>query len=67
MKVAVAYTEPSAQSWLTIDVPDDASVKDAIALSGILDLYPQIDLDTQRVGVFGKAVKLEAPCAPATG
>ncbi|MBK9393301.1 MAG: RnfH family protein [Uliginosibacterium sp.] len=61
MKVAVAYTELSAQSWLNIEVPDDACVKDAIALSGILDLYPQIDLDTQRVGVFGKAVKLEAP------
>lgn len=61
MKVAVAYTEPSAQSWLNIEVPEGASVKDAIDTSGILALYPSIDLSSQRVGVFGKAVKLDAP------
>lgn len=61
MKVAVAYTEPSAQSWLNIEVPDGACVKDAIEVSGIIGLYPHIDLNTQRVGIFGKAVKLDAP------
>jgi len=60
MKVAVAYTEPAGQTWLNIDVADDASVQDAIHKSGILSLYPHIDLNAQRVGVFGKAVKLEA-------
>lgn len=61
MKVAVAYHEKGAQSWLHIEVPENASVKDAINRSGILRLYPHIDLASQRVGVFGKAVKLESP------
>ncbi|MBS1208201.1 MAG: hypothetical protein H6R19_599 [Proteobacteria bacterium] len=61
MKVAVAYAEPASQVWLNIDVADDACVQDAIHKSGILNLYPHIDLNAQRVGVFGKAVKLEAP------
>jgi uncharacterized protein len=61
MKVAVAYTQPNNQVWLNIDVADEANVQDAIHQSGILTLCPQIDLNVQRVGVFGKAVKLDAP------
>jgi uncharacterized protein len=60
MQVSVAYSESSRQSWLNIDVPEDACVQDAIEKSGILKRYPQIDLSAQRVGVFGKAVKLDA-------
>lgn len=61
MKVAVAYTEPGKKSWLHVDVPEDASVQQAIEVSGILGIHPAIDLAKQRVGVFGKAVKLDAP------
>lgn len=61
MKVAVAYTESGLQSWLHIELPDGACVKEAIDASGVLNIYPQIDLGRQRVGVFGKAVKLDAP------
>ena len=64
MKVAVAYHEKGAQSWLHLDVPEDVSVKDAIDRSGILGLYPHIDLSKQRVGVFGKVVKLDAGLRP---
>lgn len=64
MQVGVAYSEPSQQIWLTIEVPDDAKVKDAITRSGILGMFPHIDLETQKVGVFGKLVKLDAPLRP---
>lgn len=60
MKVSVAYAENSRQSWLNIEVPDGASVKDAIDTSGILGRH-RIDLDNQRVGIFGKAAKLDTP------
>jgi len=59
MQVGVPYSEHSHRIWLTIEVADDATVKDAIARSGILAMFPGIDLDTQKVGVFGKVVKLE--------
>ena len=57
MQVGIAYSENVQQIWLTIDVPDDATVNDAIARSGILDMFPHIDLATQKVGIFGKIVK----------
>ncbi len=64
MQIGVAYSEPSQQIWMTIEVPDDASVRDAIERSGILRQFPHIDLETQKVGVFGKLVKLEAALRP---
>ena len=60
MQVGIAYSENVQQIWLTIEVPDDATVNDAIARSGILDMFPHIDLATQKVGIFGKIVKPEA-------
>ncbi|MBU1235492.1 MAG: RnfH family protein [Gammaproteobacteria bacterium] len=60
MQVGVAYSEPGQQIWMNIEVPDDATVKDAIEKSGILKMFPAIDLETQKVGVFNKVVKLEA-------
>jgi len=60
MQVGVAYSEYAQQIWLTIEVPDDATVGDAIASSGVLKMFPHIDLDTQKVGIFGKIAKLES-------
>ena len=59
MQIGVAYSEHAQQIWLTIDVPDGATVSDAIERSGILRMFPHIDLATQKVGVFGKIVKPE--------
>lgn len=60
MQVGVAYSEVSQQIWLTIEVPDNATVMEAIERSGILRMFPHIDLTAQKVGVFGKLVKPEA-------
>lgn len=59
MQVGVAYSEPAQQSWLTIEVPDGTTVGEAIERSGILKQFPHIDLTAQKVGVFGKVVKLD--------
>lgn len=64
MQIGVAYSEPAQQIWMTIEVPDDATVRDAIERSGILRQFPHIDLGTQKVGVFGKLVKLDAALRP---
>jgi putative ubiquitin-RnfH superfamily antitoxin RatB of RatAB toxin-antitoxin module len=60
MKVGVAYATPAKQLWLNVDVPEGATVKDAIEKSGILKQFPEIDLATQKVGIYGKAATLEA-------
>lgn len=64
MQIGVAYSEPSNQIWLTIEVPDDSTVQAGIEKSGILRMFPTIDLGRQKVGVFGRLVKLDAPLKP---
>ncbi len=57
--VGVAYAIPRKQVWLTVEVPEGATVREAIQQSGILDQFPDIDLETQKVGIFGKLTKLD--------
>lgn len=64
MQIGVAYSEPGQQVWLTFEAPDDATVGRAIELSGILAQFPHIDLATQKVGIFGRLVKLDTALRP---
>ena len=64
MQVAVAYSEPTQQVWLRIEVPEDTTVEQAIIKSGLLRQFPEIDLTERAVGVFGKLVKLDAGLKP---
>ncbi|SEJ79499.1 hypothetical protein SAMN05216201_11859 [Pseudomonas linyingensis] len=60
MKVAVVYA--AAQPLLlSCQVADGSSVAQAIEQSGLLRFCPEIDLKKQKVGVFGKLVKLDSP------
>lgn len=60
MKVSVTYALPDRQAWLEVEVPNQATVRDAIEASGIIRAFPSLDLSSQKVGVFGKTVALEA-------
>ncbi len=64
MQIAVAYSEPAQQVWLRIEVPEDCTVQEALERSGILRQFPEIDLATNKVGVFGKLAKLDAALKP---
>ncbi|WP_207063038.1 RnfH family protein [Motiliproteus sp. SC1-56] len=61
MKLSVVYAETDRQHWLPVQVPEGASVAEAIRASGILARYPQIDISAQKVGIFGKLTRLDAP------
>jgi uncharacterized protein len=58
MHVGVAYTDKFKQTWLKLDVPDGSTVREAIDRSGLLNQFPEIDLDQNKVGIFGKIVPL---------
>jgi putative ubiquitin-RnfH superfamily antitoxin RatB of RatAB toxin-antitoxin module len=64
MQIGVAYSESGQQIWLNIEVPDDSTVTQAIEKSGILRMFPQIDLATQKVGIYGRLVKPDAAVRP---
>lgn len=56
--VEVAYAKGSVQALLALEGDKGLTVGDAIERSGILKRFPEIDLDVNKVGVFGKLVKL---------
>jgi len=58
ISVEVAYATPGKQLILKINVLPNSTVEDAILASTILEKFPEIDLQKNEVGVFGKRVKL---------
>lgn len=60
ISVEVAYALPDEQVILYLNMPTDSTVEEVIKRSGILENYPQIDLSTDKVGIFGKMCKLTA-------
>jgi putative ubiquitin-RnfH superfamily antitoxin RatB of RatAB toxin-antitoxin module len=59
MNIEVAYALENKQTLLNIEVSEGISLKQAIEYSGILALYPQIDLSKDKTGIFGKIAKLD--------
>jgi len=59
MLVEVAYATPDTQVILSVDVDETATVNEAIIMSGIIEQFPEIDLDKNKVGIFGKLTKLD--------
>ena len=60
MNVGVCYAEVDRQLWMRLEVPDTSTIEETIKLSGVLKLYPEINLDSQKVGIFGKIAPLDA-------
>lgn len=59
MKVEVAYALPDRQTLLALEVKPGATARDAIEASGILDSHPEIDLEHNKIGIFGRTVALD--------
>ena len=61
MPIEVAYASAS-ESWLIpFEVEEGTTVQQAIASSGILEQCPDINLQTNKVGLFSKIVELDVP------
>ena len=60
MTVEVAYALPARQILLPVEVAVGATVEQALQQSGVLEKFPEIDLASNKVGVFGKLSKLDA-------
>jgi len=57
MKVQVVYANPGRQYVIDLDVPEGTTIYRAAELSGLADRFPEIDLGTIPMGVFGVRVK----------
>lgn len=56
LAVEVAYAKPFEQKIIPLQVSPDTTVYEAVRLSGIVADFPEIDLETVKLGVFGKLV-----------
>jgi len=60
--VVVAYSPgPEQVDHRQLCLPAGATVHDALLASGVLERHPEIDLQAQKVGVWGKLRALDAP------
>jgi len=59
MNIGVTYVTPVHKVWLKMEMPDNCTVQQAIERSGILEQFPEIDLENQKVGIFGRISKLD--------
>lgn len=61
LQVSLVYAAPAQPLQLSCRVRSGCTVEQAIEQSGLLSCCPDIDLKRQKVGVFGKFVKLDSP------
>ena len=58
MNITVAYALPTEQTLEEMEVPEGTTAEEAIAMSHLLEKYPEIDLAVNKLGVLGKLVAL---------
>jgi putative ubiquitin-RnfH superfamily antitoxin RatB of RatAB toxin-antitoxin module len=59
IQVEVAFAREDDQALLAVEGAKGMTVREAIESSGILKRFPEIDLDSNKVGIFGKLATLE--------
>ncbi len=60
IRVEVVYALPQRHERLELQLPEGATVRQAIEASGLLDKYPDIELDRRnKLGIYAKLVKAD--------
>ncbi len=57
MNVEVAYALPKEQKIVTLKVSDECTAYEAVIKSGIVELFPEINPESDPMGIFAKAIK----------
>ena len=60
IQVEVAYALPHKQRIIRLEVESGTTLAQAVEQSGMTQAFPEIDLTTASLGIFGKAVKSPA-------
>ncbi|HYN00611.1 MAG TPA: RnfH family protein [Aestuariivirgaceae bacterium] len=61
MRAEVAYALPEEQIVIELQLPEGATVGEAIRASGMLARFPEIELTRIAVGIFGERAVLDDP------
>lgn len=57
IEIEVVYALPENQIMRRISVPPGTIARQAVELSAIIDLFPEIDLAHNKLGIFGRLVQ----------
>ncbi len=58
LRIEVAFALPDKQSLLELTVAPGTTVEQAVVASGIMQIYPEIDLGKNAVGIWNRTCKL---------
>lgn len=61
VQVEVVFGRQDDQALLSVEGDKGMTVREAVERSGILKRFPEIDLDVNKVGIFGKISSLDQP------
>ncbi|MDD2343359.1 MAG: RnfH family protein [Tolumonas sp.] len=54
MKISVAHARGAKGNWYQLDLPEPVTAQEALQASPVFHHYPDLDLATHRIGIFGK-------------
>ena len=57
--VEVAYALRERQALVAVEIDEGSTIEEVIKHSGILEAFPEIDLQRAKVGIFGRPVALD--------
>lgn len=60
MKIEVVYALPHKAELVRLDLPEGATVAQAVEASGLQQKYPDIDLKKNKFGIYAKLAKADA-------
>ena len=58
--VEVAYARSDQQVIIALDVPTGTTIEQLVYESGILETFTEIDLEKNKLGIFGKLAKKDS-------
>lgn len=60
IRVEIVYALPQRQELVEVTLPEGATVRHAVEASGLLEKYPDIELDRRnKLGIYARLVKAD--------
>ncbi|WP_421911383.1 RnfH family protein [Marinobacter sp.] len=57
IRVEVAFARPDRQEIISLSVEEGTTAVEAVKRSGIVAIFPEVDPESDDMGVFGKVIK----------
>jgi len=64
--VEVAYALPDKQILKVLSVPDGTTALEAVQQSGVLQLFPEIDIESTPMGIFSQVLGTKGLAEPSS-